>query len=697
MLSNILDRISFWSLFIVIVLLPIFFLPFTNIPIETGKGLLLVLGLVVSIISWSAARFSDGKIVIPKSSLLLSLLSVAVVFLISAIFSTAFKMSFFGIMLDFGSFWFMFAIFLFTFMSSLIIRNEKKVKHIIWGLLISSLIVFIFQIFRFFFPATLSFGFFELKTSNILGSWNSLGLFAGLSLLISLFIFEFIHISKKQKIFLSILMLFSLFIVISVNYLLIWEFIGIFALILFVYKISLFSVLNEEERHRKKFPMISFSLIILSLLFIISGQFIGNLLPNILKLDNLEVNPSFSATFDIAKEVIKEDPLLGIGPNRFSELWSLYKAGSVNNSLYWNTPFVSGSSTIFTLMITTGILGVLSILIFSILFIYFGLKNVFLNLKNKDNHYILLSFIVGLYLFISAIFYSISVAPLLLGFAFIGIFIGISSEKREKNISISFLDDPRKSFFSILFLVILMIISAGLCFKYTERFISVIYFGNTLSAKTIDKAESSMNRALLLNQNDLYFRTHSQVFMSKVSTLISSNKSLTDEEKINLKTSLDSAENFAILATKYNPYNYLNYEMLGFVYKNSASLGVEGSSSKAIEAYNKALSLNPKNPLLKLELARIYTIDNKLKDAKKYALESIELKPDFVDGLLFLADFEKNEGNIEEAIKYVRTVLFLYPKDKSLINYIDSLENNKIVVAPSAEENKEEKQDDKNN
>ena len=51
MLSNILDRIAFWSIFVVIVLLPLFFLPFANIPIETSKGLLLVSGLVVSIIA----------------------------------------------------------------------------------------------------------------------------------------------------------------------------------------------------------------------------------------------------------------------------------------------------------------------------------------------------------------------------------------------------------------------------------------------------------------------------------------------------------------------------------------------------------------------------------------------------------------------------------------------------------------------
>jgi hypothetical protein len=111
MLSNILDRISFWSLFCVIVLLPAFFLPFTKIPVETAKGLLLVIGIVVSVIAWSAARFSDGKIYLPKSYISLGILGVTVSVLISSIVSSSSKLSFFGVMLDIGTFWFMLSAF----------------------------------------------------------------------------------------------------------------------------------------------------------------------------------------------------------------------------------------------------------------------------------------------------------------------------------------------------------------------------------------------------------------------------------------------------------------------------------------------------------------------------------------------------------------------------------------------------------
>src|SRR3989344_6165034 len=145
MLSNILDRISFWSLFVVIVLLPVFFLPFTQIPIQTSKGLLLVMGLAISIIFWIAARFSDGKISIPKSWLLFSAFGVSLAFFVSALFSSSLSLSLFGIMLDVGTFYFMLAAFLLMLFSSIILKDIKNARTVFWGLIVSSTVLFIFQ------------------------------------------------------------------------------------------------------------------------------------------------------------------------------------------------------------------------------------------------------------------------------------------------------------------------------------------------------------------------------------------------------------------------------------------------------------------------------------------------------------------------------------------------------------------------
>src|SRR3989338_10121946 len=120
MTSDILDRFSFLSLLLTIALLPVFFLPFTNIPVEIGKSLILTIGLLLSVIFWTVARFYDGKIRLPKSLLLSASAGVVVIFLLSAIFGDAPNVSMFGVMLDMGTFWFIFAGFLLMFLSSIL-------------------------------------------------------------------------------------------------------------------------------------------------------------------------------------------------------------------------------------------------------------------------------------------------------------------------------------------------------------------------------------------------------------------------------------------------------------------------------------------------------------------------------------------------------------------------------------------------
>jgi hypothetical protein len=256
MLSNVLDRISFWALFVTVTLLPIFFLPFAKIPVDTSKGLLLVAGLVISVITWAAARFSDGKIVIAKSPILLSSLGVLFVLLLSSLFSQALKVSFFGIMFDLTSFWFIFSGFLLMFMSSIVFKEQDKARKVLFGVLISSLVVFLFQIARIFLPELLSFGVLGAKTNNLVGSWNSFGLLSGLVGVISLFVVEFFELSKVKKLLLSSLVVLSLIIAVIVNFFLLWELIGVFALLVFVYKISV-SANKREEDKKAPFPVFS--------------------------------------------------------------------------------------------------------------------------------------------------------------------------------------------------------------------------------------------------------------------------------------------------------------------------------------------------------------------------------------------------------------------------------------------------------
>ncbi len=674
MLSNILDRISFWSLFVVVVLLPIFFLPFTQIPVETSKGLLLVLGLVVSLIFWVAARFTDGKITIPKSWLLVSGFGLTLVFLLSALFSSASQVSLFGIMLDVGTFYFMLGAFLLMLLSSIILKDKKNAKKVFWVIIISSSILFVFQGLRIFMPSIFSLGVLGDKTDNILGSWNAFGLFAGFSTIMSLFIMEFFSISKVVKWLLGALVIFSILLSAAVNFPLVWELLGVFALIIFVYKVS-FSFGKKDEESKGNFPAFSFAVVMISLLFFMTSQFIGGFLPNKLGLSNTEVRPSFTTTMSVTGKALIKNPVFGVGPNKFSQVWAMYKPQVINSTQFWDTSFNFGSGLLPTFASTTGILGILAWLAFFILFMITGAKYLFSSIKSNTNWEVVVFFVAAFYLFVASFLYSTGGAMFLLAFAFTGIFIGLVSSSYPKGyISFSFLDDPRKSFFSILLLVVLMIISAAAGFKYIEKLASVSYFGKTFSATTIPMAEDSIAKAIALHQNDLYLRTYSQVYITKVNSIVSKGtSSLSDADKADLQSSFGQAVSGSQMAVGYDKTNYLNYSSLGSVYNTVGFLGVKDAYSKAVEAYKSASALNPLNPGIKLSTARVFFADGKIKEARDTVQEALNLKPDYIEALITGSQIEKSDGNSAAALSYAEEALSFAPDNKDLAQYVTSL------------------------
>ncbi|MFA5778348.1 MAG: hypothetical protein WC870_02575 [Candidatus Paceibacterota bacterium] len=683
--SNIFDRLSFLTLFLVIVLLPVFFLPFTSIPVEISKGLLLVLGLLVCVIFWALARFFDGKIILPKSWLLVSGFGIVLVFLLSSLFSKTPQVSLFGTMFDLGSFYFIFSGFILMLMSSVVFRNQKRAKMVLLGTILSSAFVLIFQGFHLFMPKVLSLGVLAEKTSNVIGSWNALGLFAGFSCLMFLLVIEFFPISKVRKILLEVFILLSILLAVVINFPLVWVLLGISSLLIFVYKVSLTFHRGGEEEEKKQFPIVSFIVVITSLLFFLSGQFVGNFIPNRLQIANTEVSPFFSTTMSITKGVLIKDPIFGIGPNRFGEAWAMHKPLAINTNVNGNDfsdiYFNSGSGLLPTFIATTGSLGILSWVIFLVLFLIIGARSVFSSIKNGANWEMMAFFVLSLYLFVSSIFYSGGIVIFLLSLAFAGVFIGLYTSNEDKGILVSFLNDHRKSFFSILLLVMVVIFSVIASFKYVERFVSVSYFKKALSAQTIPLAQDYIGKALSLYSNDLYLRTYSQIYLMKLNSIASKNSTLSDVDKIDLQASFDQAVNSAQMAVAYDSSNYLNFQLLGSVYQAVGAIGVKDAYSKAVLAYQNASNLNPLNPGLKLAVASALFAEEKTKEAKDYANIALSLKPDYIEALITLSQIAKSEGNNAEALSYAQKALSFAPANKNLIEYVNSFNT---PISPSS-------------
>ena len=479
---------------------------------------------------------------------------------------------------------------------------------------------------------------------------------------------------KIEKILLQIFILLSVLLAACVNFTLVWVLLGISSLIIFVYKVSI--TLNRSEdtdKDKKNFPLTSFVVMMIALLFFVSGPFVGSFIPSHLNITNTEVGPSFGATMSITKGVLLKYPIFGLGPNMFGEAWSIYKPAVVNNTQFWDTSFNSGSGLLTTFAATVGGLGILAWIIFFILFLLIGVKSVFSSIKNETNWEMMAFFVLSLYLFISSFFYFTGSVIFLMSFAFTGVFIGLITSSSNREISMSFLNDHRKSFFSILVIILIVVLSVSATFTYVERFVSVSYFGKALSAPTEPIAENSIVTALSLYSNDLYLRTYSQIQLVKLSSIVNKGSTLSDSDKTNVQNAFTSAVNGAQLAIQYDSQNYLNYQLLGSVYQNVGPLSGKDAYNNAIKSYQTASSFNPLNPGLKLSIAGASFINGDVQGAENYANQALTLKPDYVDALITLSQIAKSQGNISQALSYAQSALSISPSDSNLIQYVNSL------------------------
>ena len=588
-------------------------------------------------------------------------------------------------MFDINSFWFIFTSFVFLAMCAVVFRTPKRAKTVLLGTILSSAVVMIFQGLRLFLPLfwprillskILSLGVLADKTGNLVGSWNTFGIFAGFCTLMFLLVTEFFPISKKEKIVLQVFILLSIVLAACVDFPLVWIILGISSLIIFVYKVSISlshkTEETEEEKNKKHFPLTSFVVMLVALLFFISGQFIGNYIPTRLQISNTEIGPSFGTTMSITKAMLAKHPILGIGPNRFGEAWAMYKPLSINQTQFWDVAFNSASGLLPTLAVTAGGLGILAWVIFLILFLMVGVKSVFSSVKNGANWEMMAFFVLSLYLFISSFFYITGSVVFLLSLAFAGIFVGLATSNSGREISMTFLNDHRKSFFSILILILVVILSVALAFKYIERFASAAYFGKAISAQTEAAAEYSINQALALYTNDSYLRTYAEIYLIKVSS-VANKSNLSDQDKVDLNNSFKAAVAGATLATTTDSQNYLNFQMLGNVYQTLGTLGIKDVYGPAITAYKNASTLNPLNPGIQLSLATSSFLNGNIQDAKYYAKQALTLKPDYVDAFVALSRIAQSEGNTTDALSYAQSALSLSPADKNLIQYVNSL------------------------
>ena len=675
--AKIWEKISKTAIYLLVFLVPIFFLPFTLDVLDFNKQFLMGILVTIALISWLVKVLVSGELEFNLNFLNIPVVIFLLVYGISTIFSLSPRGSFFGWPLNTGQgFLTLLYFILFYFLVANIFKKEEVFKPL-FIFLISGFLVTLFSIFQIFGKFLLPWDFTKITSFNTIGSVNSLSIFLAILLPLTI-LFSYI----SRWFFRWILAIFAIFFLISlflINFPTAWlVLISGFSMI-FIFTIS---SIKREERNSALIFLSTFFLIIslFSIAFRISLP--GVQIP-------IEVLPTQRAELNIARKLLPKTLFLGTGPSTFVFNFSKFKPVEINQTAFWNFRFSSGASEILDKLVTTGFLGIISLFFIFGVFFWLAGKNL---IKTENPDWL---FSLGIFSSFFGLVFSQFLYPanftLLFSFWLI---LGSFSVLTPKIKSWVFKSPSQILLASFIFLLVFLF-STGISFLLVKNYFAEVKYLSGLRAWQRGETEQAINGLLgAINLNpglDSYFRDISQLYLIRLNEIFQ-RRDLSPEELANQsKILMRNATNSAIRATDLSPENVANWNVRGFIYRNLIGL-VGGVEDWAESSYQKSIELEPTNPYIFVEIGRIFLaktdlfsqqgkekeMAENLAKAKEKFQRALELKPDYPPAHFQIAMIYVREGKTKEAIEKLEETKSLSPFDiglafqLSLIYYNDN-------------------------
>ena len=620
--AKVFERISKGSLYLLVFLLPLFFLPWTSSVLDFNKQILLVVLASVSLLAGLVRTLIVGKLSFNVSWFHIPVLVFFLVYLFSTLFS----------LWPYGSFWgwpkvtseSLLTVIGLTLLYFLVVNilRKKEMFFLIASLVLSSSLAMLFGIFQLFGAFVLPFSFTKAVSFNTIGSPNSLGVFA--AVLLPLIMVLAIAAKRFWRILFIGALLVSTLVLFVINFQVAWWIVGIGAALMLI-----FGMHRRDVFDTRWLVLPMFFLAIALLMSFFRFQIPG------VPARPAEVSLTHGASFDIAWQAVRESPILGSGPGTFAADFSLYRDVGFNNSVLWDIRFDWGSSKILTLLATTGVLGVLSLLALIAGVLYFGIRFLFRSAlsppganeavkipvrkisgvsKKETSEKSLLKlqeqkaediffWLLGLGMFIS--FIALSAAYFLhrsnvsfdvVYFVLMGGLIALIAATPKEFV----LKPSSLLTLSVTFMVTLVFVfSLGIFILEGQKYVAEVRYVQGIKALRQGNSEEAIRhirRAVeIAPRVDLYWRNVSQIYLLRAQEEIREGASAQEEGQRRIQALIEGALDSARAATDANPTNVVNWSVRGFVHQSLSGI-IGGAQDWAIRLYDEAMKLDPKSP-----------------------------------------------------------------------------------------------------
>lgn len=658
---------SLIAIYLLIVVFPLLFVPIQFGSLIGTKLYFLYLIVFAVLIHSTLGLLKKVRITLPANLFSYILFGIGGVSLLSSFFTDNYYISLFSRHFSLAS---SLTIIVLILLSVIVAFSVSSRKHIFSISVLFSLVFVIWFIihatYLIFAGSLPNLNFFFSSISNTIGSIVDISYFAGLVILLSSTMLIVNVVDFKVKILLYTSLILSLATLFAVNNRFIWIIIAFVSLILFI---SLMSFGRKYLSETLSFPSRLLIISIISFIAILASGPINLFVDKYLNIGYLDVRPSFTATLEIAKESYVDDPILGAGPNMFERAWNKYKPDDINQTLFWSNNFGFGYSTILTFMINTGIIGVLLWLTFLVLMLYYSFKVLSANYQNGLQFITTLSVVIStLYLWL--LMFTTAPGPVIITFAFLflGLFMyELYSVGLLPVYKINIEEIPQYGFIYVTILVAVLASSVFFAYRYSVVYVAGAFFNHyqieRLTNGVNEKSINYLNSAYTLNPIDVYSREYALIGLNDLNIMV---RTMLDGQQVNQAAFgqlVSDTLGFATVAVNYDSYDISNTLLVARIYHVLDLVKVEGARDSAENYLMQSEEKHPNNPTVPFVRAQMaYELGDSQK-SEEYLAKSLELKPSYVEALIFLSDKRIAEGDIEQAILAALNAFQLNPND----------------------------------
>ena len=328
---------------------------------------------------------------------------------------------------------------------------------------------------------------------------------------------------------------------------------------------------------------------------------------------------------------------LGSGIGTFHYDFAKQKPQEINQTWLWQIRFDRAGNHFAEILGTMGFLGIL---------FYLGLIGMFLLIS----WFLLSRQFAGIPLLLAfvALLVGQFVYPqnTILAFMF-WLTLGLSVVKGEEKIK-SFKDFPELSLIFSTLIIVLGVAILAVYFYAGKFYLADMNYNKALQILGEERVKI-LEKTIRLNPYSPRYRV-ALAGTHLYEAVIEMQKPGGQQDASKIQTSVAKAVDEAKMATLLQPNSVANWETLGVIYREIAGVAA-GAVDWGIKSFEKATELEPTNPVLYTELGKLYAVKGDTEKAKEYFGKALSKKSDYSDALIQEALLLEREEVLDEAIK----------------------------------------------